>query len=142
MKGYEAPQPAVAPGQHLVQAYGPGSFTVAGVRHQGSVLVFPDRTLPWGPATSAEITLDSLAEVQSAATTIDILLIGTGPRFELVPPALRQTVRAWGPVVEPMATPSACRTYNVLLAEGRRVAAALIAMPDTPSPAEGGRGPG
>ena len=61
----------------------------------------------------------------------------------MVPPALRQAVRAWGPVVEPMATPSACRTYNVLLAEGRRVAAALLALPpSTPSPAEGGRGPG
>ncbi len=49
--------------------------------------------------------------------------------FALLPPALRQAVRAWGPVVEAMATPAACRTYNLLLAEGRRVAAALIALP-------------
>jgi uncharacterized protein len=129
VNGHEAPQPALVPGQQLVQAYGPGGFTVAGVRHQGSVLVFPDRTLPWGPTTPAEITLESLAEVRTAAAAIDILLLGTGARFELVAPALRQTIRAWGPVVEPMATPSACRTYNVLLAEGRRVAAALIALP-------------
>jgi uncharacterized protein len=143
VNGREAPQPALVPGQQLVQAYGPGSFTVAGVRHQGSVLVFPDRTLPWTPATPADITLESLAELQPAAAAIDILLVGTGAKFAMVPPALRQAVRAWGPVVEPMATPSACRTYNVLLAEGRRVAAALIALPpSTPSPAEGGRGPG
>ena len=77
------------------------------------------------------------------AATIDILLVGTGARFAMVPPALRQAVRAWGPVVGSMATPSACRTYNVLLAEGRRVAAALLALPpSTPSPAEDGRGPG
>ena len=125
----DAPQPAVPSGLQLVQGYGPGSFTIAGVRYQGSVLVFPERTLAWGAATAARLGPEGLAEVRAAAASVDILVVGTGARFELVPPALRQAVRAWGPVVEAMATPAACRTYNVLLAEGRRVAAALIAMP-------------
>jgi uncharacterized protein len=125
----EAPQPAVGPGQQLIQAYAAGTFTIAGVRHAGSVLVFPDRTLAWATSAPADLSPDSLAEVRAAAAEIDILVVGTGARFEPVLPALRQAVRAWGPVVEAMATPAACRTYNILLAEGRRVAAALIAMP-------------
>jgi uncharacterized protein (TIGR04206 family) len=48
------------------------------------------------------------------------------------PPELQRAIRAWGVVVEAMATPAACRTYDVLLAEGRRVAAALLAMPGPP----------
>ncbi|MFO1050564.1 MAG: Mth938-like domain-containing protein, partial [Geminicoccaceae bacterium] len=57
-----------------------------------------------------------------------ILVVGCGAKFVILSPALHQSVRAWGPVVEAMATPAACRTYNILLAEGRRVAAALIAI--------------
>jgi uncharacterized protein len=67
--------------------------------------------------------------VRAARPVPDILVVGTGATFALFPPELRQAVRAWGVVVEAMATPAACRTYNVLLAEERRVAAALIALP-------------
>jgi uncharacterized protein len=59
----------------------------------------------------------------------EILVVGTGAEFVLPPPALRQAVRAWGPVIEAMTTPAGCRTFNLLVAEGRRVAAALIALP-------------
>ena len=67
--------------------------------------------------------------VRAASPPVDILLVGTGAKFLPVPPALRQAVRAWGVAVEGMGTAAACRTYNVLLAEERRVAAALIALP-------------
>ncbi len=118
-----------AAGPQAIESYGPGSFTIAGRRHQGSMLVLADRALPWAPTATAEITLESLQAVQDAAAEIEILLVGTGPRLELLSPPLRQAVRAWGPTVEPMATPAACRTYNLLLGEGRRVAAALIVLP-------------
>jgi uncharacterized protein len=118
-----------AAGPQAIESYGPGSFTIAGRRHQGSMLVLADRALPWAPTATAEITLESLQAVHDAAAEIEILLVGTGPRLELLSPPLRQAVRAWGPTVEPMATPAACRTYNLLLGEGRRVAAALIVLP-------------
>ena len=121
--------PAIPPDRQLVQGYHAGGFTVAGVRHEGSVIVFPERTVAWPAVASLDdLTPQSLEPVRAAARGIDILLVGTGAKFLLVPPALRQAVRAWGPVVEAMATPAACRTYNVLLSEERRVAAALIAV--------------
>ena len=118
-----------AEGPQAIEAYAAGSFTIAGLRHHGSILVLADRALPWAPTSMAEITLESLEPVREAVPAVEILLLGTGTKLELLAPALRQAVRAWGPVVEPMATPAACRTYNLLLSEGRRVAAALIALP-------------
>lgn len=119
--------PRLAADRQLVQSYTSGGFTVSGVRHEGSLLVFPDHVLAWPVRSMAELTLAAFELVRAPAP--DILVVGTGERFSLFPPELRQALREWGVVVEVMATPAACRTYNVLLAEGRRVAAALIAMP-------------
>jgi uncharacterized protein len=122
-------RPQFAPGLQVVQAYGAGGFTVSGVRHTGSVLVFPDRVVAWSVDSPDELDLASLEPIRTAEPLPDILVVGIGASFVSFPPALRQAVRAWGPVVEAMATASACRTYNVLLAEQRRVAAALIRLP-------------
>ena len=120
-------------GRQLVERYGGGGFQVSGTRHAGSVLVLPEATAPWAPKTMAEIDGDELVAAVNAllpedAAPIEVLLLGCGA--ELVPPkaALRQALKAAGMVVEPMATGAACRTYNVLAAEDRRVAAALIAV--------------
>ena len=113
----------------VIQAYRAGGFTIAGVRHQGSVMVFPDRVLPWQPTSPGEIDLACLEPLRAVEPAPDILVIGLGADFVPFPPDLRQAIRTWGPVVEVMATPAACRTYNVLLAEERRVAASLIALP-------------
>jgi uncharacterized protein len=125
----EAQAPRLAPDRQIVQGYRAGGFTVSGLRHVGSLLLFPDRTLAWPVATMAELGLAALEPVRTTQPVPDILIIGTGAEFALCPPELRQAVRVWGPVVETMATPAACRTYNLLVAEERRVAAALIAMP-------------
>lgn len=119
--------PRLAADRQLVQGYAAGGFTVSGVRHEGSILVFPDHVLAWPVRSLAELTLAALEPVRGAPAP-DILVVGTGEKFSLFPPELRQAVRGWGAVVEVMATPAACRTYNVLLAEERRVAAALIAL--------------
>lgn len=113
--------------RQLVQGYGPGEFKIAGIRWQGSVLVCRDATQPWPVRSPAELDLASLEPLRGAAA--DILVVGTGASFLLLPPELRRQIRDWGMVVEAMATPAACRTYNVLLAEERRVAAALIVLP-------------
>jgi uncharacterized protein len=125
----EAAAPKFAPGLRVVQGYHAGGFTGSGVRHEGSILVFPDRVLRLAAWAPSDLDLGGLGPVRAAEPVPDILVVGTGAGFTLFPPDLRQAVRAWGVVVEAMATPAACRTYNVLLAEERRVAAALIALP-------------
>jgi uncharacterized protein len=118
----------IAPeGRQLIQAHREGGFTIAGVRHDGSVLVLPDRTLRWPVRELAAVTLDSLAPITAVATSVDILILGAGATFGQPGPDLRQALRAHGIVVEAMDTRAACRTFNVLLLEDRRVAAALIA---------------
>ena len=123
--------PAAATGRQLIESYGDGRFRISGVVYQGSVLVLPERSLAWPVAAIEEISLDSLAPVTAAAAAaaaLEILLIGCGPRLARVPEDLRQALREAGVMVEPMDTGAACRTYNVLIAEDRPVAAALIAV--------------
>jgi uncharacterized protein len=108
----------------IIQGYGDGLFRVAGEEHRGSVIVFGDRTLPW----SGEMSEEGLADVFSAAGRLDLLLLGCGPGMRPVAPALRAALRRAGISVEAMDTGAACRTFNVLLAEGRRVAAALVVI--------------
>ena len=122
--------PLVPQGRQIIESYGDGRFRVTGAVHQGSVLVFPDRTVGWPLAAIAEISEISLESIAAAGDRgeIDLLLIGCGPRMTLIPGALRAALRAKGVVIEPMDTGAAARTYNVLAAEGRKVAAALIAV--------------
>lgn len=117
---------AAAAGRLLVQTYGAGGFKVAGARHQGSILLFPDRILPWPVAAMADVTAESLRPVADADPPVEVLIIGCGARHDRLAPSLRE---ALGNVaVDVMATGPACRTYNVLAGEDRRVAAALIAI--------------
>jgi len=92
------------------------------------VIVLPEATLAWELQDSAELTVESLAPVRDHETTIDILLFGSGRSLVPVDGELRTALREIGIVIEPMDTGAACRTYSVLAAEERRVAAALIAI--------------
>ncbi len=120
--------PLVASGRQLIQGYGEGQFRVAGQVFSGSVLVFPERTLAWPVREPAQITLASLDAVTGGDVPTEILLVGCGARFEPAPAGLARTLRAAGVALEWMDTGAACRTFNVLLGEDRRVAAALIAV--------------
>jgi len=120
--------PFVPGDRQLVISYGDLGFTITGIRHDGSVLVFPDRVVPWAVTNFAELTVESLAAVVAAAPRPEILIIGCGKGMQFVPRDLRAQLRAQGVVIEAMDTGAACRTYNVLLTEDRRVAAALIAV--------------
>ncbi len=119
---------AAATGRQLIESYGDRRFRISGALYQGSVLVLPERSLTWPVAAIEALSLDSLAPVVAVAAAIEILLIGCGPRLERVPEDLRQALREAGVAVEPMDSGAACRTYNVLIAEDRPVAAALIAV--------------
>jgi uncharacterized protein len=120
--------PAVPAGRQLIEAYRPGGFRIAGVQHEGSVLVLPEHTLGWPVGAPGEISAASLAPITTAEPAVEILILGLGARFGLIGNELRAALRAHGITIEAMTTDAACRTYNVLLTEDRRVAAALIAL--------------
>ena len=114
--------PLVKPGLQVVERYGPAGFRVAGVIYKKPILVFPKRTIEWPGGVPDETGL--AAVIDDGA--IELLLLGLGRRVAPVPAALRQALKAHGISVEPMDTGAACRTYNVLVAEDRRVAAGLL----------------
>ena len=116
--------PLIPAGRQVVDSYGRNGFHVSGVAYEGAILVTADATLAWSVASLADVTLDSLSVLFGRG--IEILLLGCGPRMAPIPRELRAGLKAKGIVVDPMDTGAACRTYNVLLAEERRVAAALL----------------
>ncbi len=114
----------------VVASYRGGAFNVAGTRYEGSILLFRDRVAAWPVAAVGAIDAQALAALVAAADPpVELLLIGCGARLVPVAPDLRQALKARGIAVEPMDTGAACRTFNVLTAEERRVAAVLIAVP-------------
>jgi uncharacterized protein len=110
---------------HVVTALGPGFVSVDTQRHEHSLLLQPDSLDPaWGPEAFDALSTEHLAPL--AKIGCDVLLLGTGERQRFPSPAvLRPLIEARIPV-EVMDTHAACRTYNILVAEGRKVAAALI----------------
>jgi uncharacterized protein len=108
-------------GRLPIDGYAPGGFRVAGAVHLGPLALVPAGIVAWDGPPDFEALLER-------AESFDVLLLGTGET--LVPPdgfaRIRARFEAAGAGVEIMSTPSACRTYNVLLGEGRRVAAALV----------------
>ncbi len=122
----------LAAGERLtVDGYGSGTFKVAGTQVRGSMLIRGDRYDPWPARDVADVAEgEAIGALTGLAGEIDILLVGTGTRTVLLGPSTRKALREAGLGVEVMSTPAACRTYNVLVAEGRRVAAAVLAMPD------------
>lgn len=116
------------PYQAPIDAYGNGGFRFAEMSHRGSLLCLPSGMHAWGVTSAAEITLETLAPVLAAADDIDVLLIGQGVDISFISPLIRDAFRAKGVIIEAVATGGAVRTYNVLLAEERAVAAALIAV--------------
>ncbi len=118
--------PVVGPGRQVIQSYGDDRFRISQILYQGAVIVFPDQTLGWEISSLEALTLPSLAPVRDRAGEIDILLIGCGARFGPPPKGLRAALKEAGLVLEWMDTGAACRTFNVLVGEERRVAAALF----------------
>lgn len=112
-----------------IEAYGNGGFAFAEMSHRGSLLCLPDAIWAWPVTTASEIDEGSLARVFDAANAIDTLIVGTGTDVWLPPAVLREALRAVGIVLDPMQTGPAIRTYNIMIGERRRVAAALIAVP-------------
>jgi uncharacterized protein len=114
-----------AAGKNLFTGYGDGYVAVNGARHSASLVVSGDRLITDWPAASLEaLTADHLAAIVELKP--EIVLLGSGSTFRFPEPALLAPLYKAGIGVEVMDTPAACRTYNILLGEGRNVIAALI----------------
>jgi uncharacterized protein len=109
-----------------IDAYGDGGFRFAGLSHRGSLMCLPDGIWAWPVTAPQAVTPETLTQVFDAAR-LDLFILGTGRDPWIVSPALRERFREHSLKWEAMPTGAAIRTYNVLLAEGRRVAAGLIA---------------
>lgn len=124
-KTLPTPDPAQA---QVIRTYGAGRFLIGEREWREPVLVTPLATMPWKVARAEDLSLESLAVLREQATPTELLVLGCGPRIVFVPPDRRAALKAQGIALEVADTGSACRIYNVLLAEGRRVAAALIPL--------------
>ena len=117
------------PGRHGIDAYGAGGFRFAGMSHMGSILALPSGVHQWPPALPGDITAASLAPLFAEPRgDVELLLLGTGADLVPQPDTLHWRLRDAGIRLEVMQTGAAARTYNILLNENRRVAAALLAV--------------
>ena len=116
------------PGRAPLEAYGNGGFRFADMSHRGSLLCLPSGICGWQPADAANLTIGDFDMLFAEAGAIEVLLIGMGKDLRRIRPDLRSAFRSAGISADSMSTGAAVRTYNVLLAEDRAVAAALIAV--------------
>ena len=119
--------PLVPQGQQIIQSYSNGRFRISGQVYEGPVIVFADHTLHW-PVQKAvsDMGVHDFSLLFCDSGNIDVLLMGCGRTMAPIPFDLRRALKDKGIVIEFMDTGAACRTYNVLITEGRRVAAALL----------------
>jgi len=115
------------PRQALIDAHGDGGFRFAGMAHRGSLLCLPDGIWAWAIAAPTDLTAELLSRVFAQADHLDFFVLGTGAAPWIMPDALRTRFRDAHISIDTMTTGPAVRTYNVMLMEGRRVGAGLIA---------------
>ena len=116
------------PGRAPIDAYGNGGFRFAEMSHRGSLLCLPRGVYAWDAARAEDLTPATMAPILAERPALGFLIFGTGLTQVFPGAALRQAFADAGLGLEAMSTGAACRTYNVLLAEGRPVGAALIAV--------------
>ena len=116
------------PRQALIDAHGGGGFRFDGMSHRGSLLCLPDGIWAWPVAAASDLTDELLSLVFARADALDFFILGTGPAPWIMPEPLRARFRDAHISVDAMTTGPAVRTYNVMLMEGRRVGAGLIAI--------------
>ncbi|SEI55008.1 Uncharacterized conserved protein, contains Mth938-like domain [Sinorhizobium meliloti] len=116
------------PGRAPVDAYGNGGFRFADMSHRGSVLMLPSGIYAWDVAEGDVLAVAKFQRIFDEARDVEVLLVGTGQEIRPLPGDLKEALRAANISSDPMSTGAAVRTYNVMLAESRAVAAALVAV--------------
>jgi uncharacterized protein len=117
------------PGRYPIDAYGNGGFRFADMSHRGSLLALPSGFHAWPVGSMAGLTEAALDPIFAEGDALELLLLGTGLDIAALPGAFRERFRAARIGLDVMQTGAAARTYNILLAENRKVGAALIAVP-------------
>ncbi len=123
-----SPAAAHFPGRAPIDAYGNGGFRFADMSHRGSILCLPSGIYAWLPTRPSELNPGAFAPVLAEKEALSLLLLGTGPRQHMPGAEVRRVFAEARIGLEVMDTGAACRTYNVLLAEGRPAGAALLAV--------------
>jgi uncharacterized protein len=116
------------PGRAPIDAYGNGGFRFADMSHRGSILCLPSGIHGWDLQEGEPLTVASLERVLTDSSGIEVLLVGTGANLKPIPAEIKAALKAKGISSDPMSTGAAVRTFNIMLAESRAVAAALIAV--------------
>lgn len=117
--------PLIKQGTNIIQAYAGGQFKVSGQTFDTSIFLGAGELIPWSVSDMSDLCIGDFEPLFSHAQNIDVLLIGTGKTIAFIPQKLKQELKDKGLSCDCMDTGAACRTYNVLVAEGRRVFAAL-----------------
>lgn len=116
--------PLIPAGRQIIQNYNGGGFRISGKDYRGAVIVLPERTMAW--PVVPDLSLTSFDILMPMVHDLDVVLVGTGSQQTFISPVLRAALKQKGLTIDSMDTGAACRTYNVLMAEGRRIAAALL----------------
>lgn len=116
------------PGRAPIDAYGNGGFRFADMSHRGSLLCLPSGIHGWELQEGEPLTVASLMKVLAESSEIEVLLVGMGANLKPIPADVKAALKAKGIASDPMSTGAAVRTFNIMLAESRAVAAALIAV--------------
>jgi len=114
--------------QAFIAGYGDGGFRMGESRFEGSMLITPNGFYPWDVTSKDDINLDNLSPILDVANSVELLIIGMGKNMAFIDKDIRQAFGKKDVAIEVMDTGAAARTYNVLLQEGRKVSAALIAI--------------
>lgn len=116
------------PGRAQIDAYGNGGFRFADMSHRGSLLLLPSGIYGWEMDETMPLSVENFRRVLDDAAGIEVLLVGTGAKLRPLPAELKAALKSKGIASDPMGTGAAIRTFNIMLAEQRAVAAALIAV--------------
>jgi len=116
------------PGRAPLDAYGNGGFRFANMSHRGSLLCVPSGIYGWDTRDPSDLDQTAFRRIFEEQGDIEVLLVGTGPELRPLPAHLKALFREAGIMADSMATGAAVRTFNVMLAEDRAVAAALLAV--------------
>ena len=123
--------PLIRKGQNVITAYADGMFRIGAQTYDRPVIITPEDVYIWDIPAQAGIDalqIDHFAVLIEKANDIDVVLLGCGKTMAFLPPDLKTALKESGLCVDTMDTGAACRTYNVLMAEGRRIACALLCV--------------
>lgn len=119
--------PLIPSDRQVIQSYNATGFKISGRFYANPVIVFPDRVIDWSVADRTNLTPEDF-QIFIQEKNVDVWLLGCGAKTVLLSPSLKTWLKTQGIIIEAMDTGAACRTYNVLLADGRRIAAALLPL--------------